>query len=112
MSEIPFLLLDVFATEKFTGNQLAVCFDADHLQTGEMQQIARELNFSETTFITHPEPVNGGYNTRIFTPTTELPFAGHPTLGTAFAIQQQLIRTPVDRIVLNYQVGQIPVDLY
>jgi trans-2,3-dihydro-3-hydroxyanthranilate isomerase len=111
MSQIPFFLLDVFATEKFTGNQLAVCFDADNLTTGEMQQIARELNFSETTFITHPEPVNGGYNTRIFTPTTELPFAGHPTLGTAFAIQQQLIRTPVDRIALNYQVGQIPVDL-
>jgi trans-2,3-dihydro-3-hydroxyanthranilate isomerase len=61
--------------------------------------------------VTSSEPVNGGYNTRIFTPTTELPFAGHPTLGTAFAIQQESIGQQVDRINLNYQVGQIPVDL-
>jgi trans-2,3-dihydro-3-hydroxyanthranilate isomerase len=114
-----FLILDVFATEKYTGNQLAVCLDAENLTTAEMQQIAREINFSETTFVTSSEPVNGGYNTRIFTPTTELPFAGHPTLGTAFAIQKELIRAPIDsakrrlcqRINLNYQVGQIPVDL-
>ncbi len=109
MSNIPFLILDVFATGKYTGNQLAACLDAGNLTDLQMQQIAREINFSETTFVTS-EPVNGGYNTRIFTPTTELPFAGHPTLGTAFAIQQELVKQAVDRINLNYQVGQIPID--
>jgi trans-2,3-dihydro-3-hydroxyanthranilate isomerase len=111
MTNIPFLILDVFATGKYTGNQLAVCLDAGDLTDVQMQQIAREINFSETTFVTSREPVNGGYNTRIFTPTTELPFAGHPTLGTAFAIQQEIVKDAVDRVNLNYQVGQIPVDL-
>ncbi len=111
MTNIPFLILDVFATGKYTGNQLAVCWNAGDLTDIQMQQIAREINFSETTFVTSPEPVNGGYNTRIFTPTTELPFAGHPTLGTAFAIQQQILDRQVERVSLNYQVGQIPVDL-
>ena len=111
MTNIPFLILDVFATAKYTGNQLAVCLDAGELTDIQMQQIAREINFSETTFVTSSEPVDGGYNTRIFTPTTELPFAGHPTLGTAFAIQQEIVKDKVDRVNLNYQVGQIPVDL-
>lgn len=111
MTNIPFLILDVFATGKYTGNQLAVCLDAADLTDMQMQQIAREINFSETTFITSQEPANGGYNTRIFTPTTELPFAGHPTLGTAFAIQQEMIKDKVEQVKLNYQAGQIPVDL-
>jgi trans-2,3-dihydro-3-hydroxyanthranilate isomerase len=112
MTNIRFLILDVFATQKYTGNQLAVCLlDAGDLTDVQMQQIAREINFSETTFVTDSQPVNGGYNTRIFTPTTELPFAGHPTLGTAFAIQQQIVKERIERVNLNYQVGQIPVDL-
>jgi trans-2,3-dihydro-3-hydroxyanthranilate isomerase len=111
MINIPFLILDVFATGKYTGNQLAVCLNAGELTDIQMQQIAREINFSETTFVTNSAPVNGGYNTRIFTPTTELPFAGHPTLGTAFAIQQEIVKDAVERVNLNYQVGQIPVDL-
>jgi trans-2,3-dihydro-3-hydroxyanthranilate isomerase len=111
MSTVSFLILDVFASAKYTGNQLAVILDAGDLSDRQMQQIAREINFSETTFITNSQPVNGGYDTRIFTPTTELPFAGHPTLGTAFAIQQELIRDEIARVNLNYKVGQIPVDL-
>jgi trans-2,3-dihydro-3-hydroxyanthranilate isomerase len=111
MTNIPFLILDVFATGKYTGNQLAVCLAAGDLTDVQMQQIAREINFSETTFVNNSELVDGGYNTRIFTPTTELPFAGHPTLGTAFAIQQEIVRDTVERVNLNYQVGQIPVDL-
>jgi trans-2,3-dihydro-3-hydroxyanthranilate isomerase len=111
MPNIPFVILDVFATGKYTGNQLAVCWDVGDLTDIQMQQIAREINFSETTFVTNSELVNGGYNTRIFTPTTELPFAGHPTLGTAFAIQQELVKHQIDCLSLNYQVGQIPVDL-
>ncbi len=110
MSNLPFLILDVFASAKYTGNQLAVCLNAGDLTDRQMQQIAREINFSETTFVSGSEPVNGGYDTRIFTPTTELPFAGHPTLGTAFAIQQEIIRQPIERVDLNYKVGQIPVD--
>ncbi|WP_373541123.1 PhzF family phenazine biosynthesis protein [Chamaesiphon sp.] len=110
MPNLPFLILDVFATSKYTGNQLAVCLDAGDLTDVQMQQIAREINFSETTFVTSAEPVNNGYNTRIFTPTIELPFAGHPTIGTAFAIQQELVKLPIERVALNYQVGQIPVD--
>ncbi|NJR32617.1 MAG: PhzF family phenazine biosynthesis protein [Chamaesiphon sp. CSU_1_12] len=120
MTNIPFLILDVFATGKYTGNQLAVCLEAGNLTDLQMQQIACEINFSETTFVTSSQPVNGGYNTRIFTPTTELPFAGHPTLGTAFAISQELvdkstavpIGTAIERIALNYQVGQIGVDIH
>jgi trans-2,3-dihydro-3-hydroxyanthranilate isomerase len=111
MNNIRFLILDVFATGKYTGNQLAVCLNAEGLTDLQMQQIAREINFSETTFVTDSQLVNGGYNTRIFTPTTELPFAGHPTLGTAFAIQQQIVKARIDLVNLNYQVGQIPVDL-
>ena len=112
MPNLPFFILDVFATTKYTGNQLAVCLDdMGNLTDLQMQQIAREINFSETTFVASSKPVNHGYNTRIFTPATELPFAGHPTLGTAFIIQQELIKQQIDRVNLNYQVGQIPVDL-
>jgi trans-2,3-dihydro-3-hydroxyanthranilate isomerase len=111
MSNLKFLILDVFAIDKFTGNQLAVCLNSENLSAEQMQQLAREINYSETTFITNPHLVNGGYNVRIFTPTTELPFAGHPTLGTAFAIQQEIIKHPIERINLNYQIGQIPVDI-
>ncbi len=110
MADISFLILDVFASAKYTGNQLAVCLDAEDLTDLQMQQIAREINFSETTFVTSSVPINGGYDTRIFTPMTELPFAGHPTLGTAFAIQQEVIRQSIDRVNLNYRVGQISVD--
>ena len=112
MSDLSFLILDVFASAKYTGNQLAVCLNAGDLTDRQMQQIAREINFSETTFVTSSQPVNGGYNTRIFTPTTELPFAGHPTLGTAFAIQQELLKQETERVNLNYKVGQIPVDIH
>lgn len=75
-----------------------------------MQAIAREMHFSETTFILSDEPRDGGYDVRIFTPAAEVPFAGHPTLGTAFIIQQECAPTRDDRVILNLQVGQIPVS--
>ncbi|MFB2892651.1 PhzF family phenazine biosynthesis protein [Aerosakkonemataceae cyanobacterium BLCC-F50] len=108
-----FYIVDVFAEERYAGNQLAV-FTGDgvaRLSDGEMQKIAKEMNFSETTFITSNEAINGGYNVRIFTPGQELPFAGHPTLGTAFILQQEIIKSSVERVVLNLKVGQIPVTL-
>ncbi|KRF21557.1 hypothetical protein ASG93_09355 [Paenibacillus sp. Soil787] len=74
-----------------------------------MLAITRELNFSETTFIMSEEPINGGYDVRIFTPKEEVSFAGHPTLGTAYIIQQDIIGHPVHQIALNLKIGQIPV---
>ncbi len=109
MNAYPYYILDVFAETKYAGNQLAVIRDAYDLSTDEMQKIAREMHFSETTFIPTGELRDGGYDVRIFTPETELPFAGHPTLGTAYLIQREIIQAPVESVVLNLKVGQIAV---
>ena len=79
-----FSIVDVFAEKKYAGNQLAVFKDAGGLSDEEMQLFAKEMNYSETTFILSEEKRKGGYDVRIFTPVEEIPFAGHPTLGTAF----------------------------
>lgn len=104
-----FYTVDVFAEEKYAGNQLAVVRNANSLSDGEMQKIALEMHYSETTFILTDELRNGGYDVRIFTPEAEVPFAGHPTLGTAFIIQREIIKAPVQSLMLNLKVGQIPV---
>ena len=106
-----FYILDVFAEEKYTGNQLAVVLMKNKLTDADMQKIAKEFNFSETTFILSHKSVNNGYNVRIFTPEREVPFAGHPTLGTAYVIQKEVIKNPVDTVTLNLKVGQTPVKL-
>jgi trans-2,3-dihydro-3-hydroxyanthranilate isomerase len=85
-------ITDVFGESKYSGNQLLTCIVDSKLTDKEMQQIAREINFSETTFILSEEQKNEGYDVRIFTPKEEIGFAGHPTLGTAFIIQKHLIR--------------------
>jgi len=107
-----FYIVDVFAETKYTGNQLAVFTGAEvaNLSNEEMLQIAREMNYSEITFILSPAQRNGGYDVRIFTPVKELPFAGHPTLGTAYIIQGEIIQSFVEQVVLNLAVGQIPVN--
>ena len=105
----PFYIVDVFAEEKYSGNQLAVVRDAGDLQDTVMQKIAKEMNYSETTFILSNDARDGGYDVRIFTPEMEVPFAGHPTLGTAYVIQREIIGRPVDIIILNLKVGRIPV---
>jgi len=105
-----FYIVDVFAEDKYAGNQLAVFIDADGIADREMQALAKEMNYSETTFILSREPKNGGYDVRIFTPAAEIPFAGHPTLGTACVIQNQIIGEPADQVALNLKVGQIPVS--
>jgi trans-2,3-dihydro-3-hydroxyanthranilate isomerase len=74
-----------------------------------MQKIAKEMNYSETTFILSGNKRNGGYDVRIFTPEEELPFAGHPTIGTALIIKNEIIKKDVDKVLLNLGVGQIPV---
>jgi len=109
MSGRAFSIVDVFAEDKYAGNQLAVVRQAEGLATEVMQKIARETNFSETAFIMGERPRGGGFDVRIFTPARELPFAGHPTLGTAFVIRQDVIRKPVPEVVLNLKVGPIPV---
>ncbi|MDH4223475.1 MAG: PhzF family phenazine biosynthesis protein, partial [candidate division Zixibacteria bacterium] len=104
-----FYIVDVFAERKYSGNQLAVFRDAGEIPDSEMQQIAREMNYSETTFILSEKEKDGGYDVRIFTPQREVPFAGHPTLGTAFVIQKEMVKRPIHTIILNLKVGQIPV---
>lgn len=105
-----FYLVDVFAENKHTGNQLAVV-SGEKLSDTEMQMIAREFNFSETTFILSGRIKNGGYDVRIFTPEQEVPFAGHPTLGTAYIIQKEIIKKPVKTILLNLKIGPIPIEI-
>ena len=109
MGNPTFYIVDVFAEKKYAGNQLAVIRGAGNLSDGEMQSIAAEMNYSETTFILSEEEQNGGYNVRIFTPKEEVPFAGHPTLGTAYVIAHEIRAEPVERITLNLKVGQLPV---
>jgi trans-2,3-dihydro-3-hydroxyanthranilate isomerase len=109
MSGLSFYILDVFTTKKYAGNQLAVFLNASRLSSVEMLSITREIDFSETTFILSDEPRDGGYDVRIFTPKEEVPFAGHPTLGTAHIIHSFIIKQPSDKVILNLKVGQIPV---
>lgn len=80
-----FQLVDVFGDRPLSGNPLAVVFDADNLDSEQMQQTARWINLSETTFLCSPTRNGADYRVRIFTPARELPFAGHPTLGTCHA---------------------------
>lgn len=109
MAKLNFHIVDVFAETKYAGNQLAVFRGAGELSGVEMQRIAREINFSETTFILSDEPNKGGFEVRIFTPREEVPFAGHPTLGTAHIINQAILGGRANEVVLNLKVGQIPV---
>jgi trans-2,3-dihydro-3-hydroxyanthranilate isomerase len=103
----PFRIVDVFAEERYAGNQLAVVEAAAGMTTEEMGAVAAEFGFSETTFVTSTTPVEGGYDVRIFTPTQELPFAGHPTLGTAAVLRE--VTAADDPVTLNLPVGQVPV---
>ncbi|MCY3834001.1 MAG: PhzF family phenazine biosynthesis protein [Chloroflexi bacterium] len=108
MSRMEFFIVDVFTVgRKYTGNQLAVYLG--NPPAALMQQLAKEINFSETTFVTSDAPEGGGYNVRIFMPEVEVDFAGHPVLGTAYVIQREIIGRPVESIKLNLAVGQIPV---
>lgn len=109
MSEQIFYIVDVFAIDRYTGNPLAVFAHAGGLSDGEMQVLAKEMNYSETTFILGDRQANNGYDVRIFTPQKELAFAGHPTLGTAYVISQYFQDASRSQINLNLKVGQIPV---
>jgi trans-2,3-dihydro-3-hydroxyanthranilate isomerase len=108
MRALPYQLCDVFTDRPLTGNQLAVFTDADALDPATMQALAREMNFSESTFTMRPTHPGADARLRIFTPTTELPFAGHPTLGSAFVLAATLQK---ELLGLETGRGVIPVRL-
>lgn len=104
-----FYIVDVFAEEKYAGNQLAVVRGGADLPDEVLLKIAMEMNYSETTFILTEKERDGGYDVRIFTPGGEVPFAGHPTLGTAYVIRQEILAESVESVTLNLKVGRVPV---
>jgi len=109
MKKLAMVQLDVFTDRALTGNALAVCLDGRGLTTEQMQALARETNLSETTFILPGEAAaekERGIRVRIFTVQEELPFAGHPTLGTAYVLHRQ---TGASEIRLELNVGTVPV---
>jgi trans-2,3-dihydro-3-hydroxyanthranilate isomerase len=105
--DVPFRLVDVFTPTPLAGNQLCVVPEPGGMDGGWMQALAREIGFSETTFVT--EAAEDRYAMRIFTPDVELPFAGHPTLGTAFVlVREGRVRSPATQVVV---AGEIPVEV-
>ena len=113
MRRFPFIQVDVFAERPLAGNPLAVFPDAAGLSAAEMQAVAREMNLSETTFVTPPEG-DGDARVRIFTPELELPFAGHPSVGTACELVRLGVvaaREPVTSVVLELGVGPTLVEV-
>jgi PhzF family phenazine biosynthesis protein len=101
MTEIRFKQVDVFTAERFLGNPVAVVLDAQGLSDNQMQQIANWTNLSETTFVLPKKDALADYRVRIFTPGSELPFAGHPTIGTAHALLEAGIIQASNGIVLQ-----------
>ncbi len=102
-----FKIVDVFTDRPLAGNQLAVVLDAGGLQTGSMQAIAREFNFSETTFVTPSQQAGCDWRVRIFTPLIELAMAGHPTVGTAVVLHE--LGMAGAEVVFELGVGPTPV---
>jgi trans-2,3-dihydro-3-hydroxyanthranilate isomerase len=109
---LTFHTLDVFTTVRFGGNPLAVVLDADPLSTAAMQAVAREFNLSETVFVLAPKDAGHTARVRIFTPAGELPFAGHPTVGTAVLLAKLGRARAADGealVTLEEKIGLIPV---
>ena len=111
-SSYHFVLVDVFTDTMFGGNQLAVITDARGLSSAQMQKIAREFNFSETTFVLPAPTADARHVIRIFTPRAELPFAGHPTLGTAAVLSYLQLSPAADAhgtVIYEEAIGPIAV---
>lgn len=114
MRKLRYILVDVFTDQVFGGNQLAVFPNGRGIPDAAMQHIARELNLSECTFILPPDDPAHDYRVRIFTPASELPMAGHPTIGTAFVLAvEQMINTAEaqTQIILEEGIGPVPVTV-
>src|SRR5512140_3915549 len=108
-----FVTYDVFTSRPFAGNPLLVVPDARGLGTSEMQSIAREINYSESTFVLPPSDPSHAYLQRTFVPLKEIPFAGHPTVGTAFAMAW-LGKLPdrAARVIVEVGFGPLNLDLF
>lgn len=114
MKEYAFNQVDVFTNKPFGGNPLAVFHDAQGLTSEEMQQIAREMNLSETTFVLPPQDKSADFKVRIFTPAAELPFAGHPVVGTHWVLGHLGmvdLKEPVTHVTFELGVGILPASL-
>jgi trans-2,3-dihydro-3-hydroxyanthranilate isomerase len=111
--KVSFEILDVFTNKPFRGNQLAVFPAPRKLTKNRMQSIAKEINFSETTFILPAKDKEADAQVRIFTPSDEIPFAGHPSIGTAFVIASGKAgrKKGPSQVVLQLGVGLVPVDI-
>ena len=113
MSKYEYYICDVFTQQKFSGNQLAVITDAEGLSDHDMQNIAREFNFSESTFV-FPSEKKNTRKVRIFTPRSEVPFAGHPNIGTAFILAETGIfgdfAQSID-VVFEEKAGNVPIKI-
>ncbi|MGE0734841.1 MAG: PhzF family phenazine biosynthesis protein [Alphaproteobacteria bacterium] len=113
MKTYRFLQVDAFTTERFAGNPAAVVFDADDIPATSMQAIAREMNLSETVFVVRPTLPEADYRARIFTPRSEIPFAGHPTVATAFAmLEENRVKSRATPFTLMQEcgIGVVPVE--
>jgi len=109
---IPFKKVDVFTDVPFRGNPVAVILDGNDLAAAQMQSIANWMNLSETTFVCLPSQVGADYRLRIFTPRAELPFAGHPTLGSAWALLQYGLKPEVPgRLIQECAKGLVSVRI-
>lgn len=109
-----FMTADVFTDRQFGGNPLAIVFDAMGLSTAQMQSVAREFNYSETTFVLPPRIATHTAEVRIFTATKEVPFAGHPNIGTAIMLAQRLEGAggaPLERLLFEEAAGLVPIRL-
>jgi trans-2,3-dihydro-3-hydroxyanthranilate isomerase len=105
-----YITVDVFTDRAFGGNPLAVVLEASGLSTEQMQAIATEFNYSETTFVLPPADSGNDANVRIFTVRSELPFAGHPNVGTAFVLATQATKAPA-RLKFEEKAGLVPIEI-
>src|SRR6266478_4015182 len=105
-----YITVDVFTDRAFGGNPLAVVLDAGGLSTAQMQAIASEFNYAETTFVLPPRDSAHDAQVRIFTVNREIPFAGHPNVGTAFVLATRAA-TPPARLLFEEQAGLVPVEI-
>ncbi|WP_338827804.1 PhzF family phenazine biosynthesis protein [Bradyrhizobium sp. 27S5] len=105
-----YITVDVFTDRAFGGNPLGVVLDAGGLSTAQMQAIATEFNYSETTFVLPPQDRDNDAQVRIFTVRSEIPFAGHPNVGTAFVLASQAAKAP-PRLRFEEKAGLVPVEI-
>ena len=106
---LPFYIVDVFTDKKYAGNQLAVFLDAGNLSSEEMQKIASEINFAESTFVTKLDKENNKAEIKIFTPSQEMQFAGHPIIGTSWVLINKIFDNSPENIKLNVPIGPIAI---